>query len=1454
MDDSSLKSGGSITDKMASQEQCDICDICDRTITSDRSNISERGLPNVIKISADLKDGLDKKLSHKTCPIPVHLSCKKQYTMPSNIRKRKRESSESLHAAEKKIHCRSQSSKFNIKEDCLYCGEFVDKTAKLPTHRRDQSHNAATKELLSSVAAKSLQRADSWGEAVYIRIQGTGDLVAAEATYHHDCQIRFHDGRQLSKNTKGRPSGSVDIRKNDAFQKLCDYIDNNEIHQYSISDLESLLKQYSGEDECYTAKHLKVKLQEHYKDNIIITSESGKETIYTFLDTGNTILRDNYKAAGLTAQEVVDIAATLIEDQMRSIVCDTTQYPKFSDMGNSETMVPELLMRFLSRLIKNKRRQLGIAHSITAAARPRSFISPILLAISVYINSKMESRELIDLLCSLGFADDYREVQRLYNAMLPTDEPEREWAGSLVNFVFDNADIDIRTLTGHGTWHAMGGIAGITPGGDYTEPVLPRSTTVRPAADVGRYAEIPLKNYRKPAVPGLKQVIIGPQEHPNPNPPSLKLATLLDNLWMASYFLSDPAQCPSWRGFNQTVVTQGQYDISRIEILPFLNHDPNHADTIYSALAYAQSLAEKHQLGVCPVTFDQPLYIKAAEIVQASPDLTNPIVRLGGFHLVMSYMGAIGYIMSGSGLQGQWETVYATNSIKHMMTGHAYAHALRAHMLSAVSIVSLMLDTPNCLSGVNLDKLRALHSMLLKRECLEETVLHEHAVEQLTQILGDLEQEFSLRCKTGKLWIEYLKMVRTLLLFLRAERTGDWELHLFCISKMIPVLHSGGHTAYAKSTRLYLQQMRQLSNLMDPHQYVKYTSGGYWTIRRSHRFWSGGFTDQTIEQVLMRMLKTRGGLAHGRGINTGTQAKMVYALPQTVPVCQSLEDFCGVHSQTTDQHCDLRDATTARDGRHFLAFKNYLSQHSPFSYIGQYENRLVCIATGVVAPVCANAECAVEVGEQVAAHLTGLNFADAKLKRNDKVTSIGAATNSTTVRGHDVEIDPTLLFMRVTCTIKKSSDMEKHLKHEFSKQPPSLFDKGTMRKTAKSVLAQQLKTLVAPISASTLQHPYYVIDGGYLLHSVTWPLNCSYGDVCANYVSYVINNYGTDCTVCFDGYTNVSMSTKVAEQNRRGDPNASADVIFDETTSVTNSRQSILANRNNKARIISKVMEGLRAECVRCCQSVADADYLIANTTIVQADNMQRPVVLVGNDTDLLVMLINGSRTDNVYMQYARDSVYSVHSITQTMNPSVHQHILIAHAISGCDTVSALYGVGKKKPMAVLERGEWGILDAFQRSDSSHDEVARVGELFLLKLYGASDACNSLDKLRYVLYMQKVSKTSSTFQLQSLPPTSAAAKYHSYRAYYAVQEWLGNVGDIEPTEWGWELQGGMLSPILTDRPVAPEAVLLIVSCGCKTTCGKRCKCRKAGLYCTPMCSSCIGQTCSNACEPDEDVD
>ena len=151
----------------------------------------------------------------------------------------------------------------------------------------------------------------------------------------------------------------------------------------------------------------------------------------------------------------------------------------------------------------------------------------------------------------------------------------------------------------------------------------------------------------------------------------------------------------------------------------------------------------------------------------------------------MSYMGAIGAIMGGSGLAELWETVYAPNTVLDMTKGHAYARALRAHLLTAAALVTHVLDTPGCLTDINLNRLRTLHDMLLNSQCDAGIVLNEVPVVRITQIIDDLMQDVSGQSRTGKLWMEYLRHVRTLL-FIRAERTGNWDLHLFAITEMIP--------------------------------------------------------------------------------------------------------------------------------------------------------------------------------------------------------------------------------------------------------------------------------------------------------------------------------------------------------------------------------------------------------------------------------------------------------------------------------------------------------------------------------------------------------------------------------------------------------------------------------------------------------------------------------------------
>ena len=47
-----------------------------------------------------------------------------------------------------------------------------------------------------------------------------------------------------------------------------------------------------------------------------------------------------------------------------------------------------------------------------------------------------------------------------------------------------------------------------------------------------------------------------------------------------------------------------------------------------------------------------------------------------------------------------------------MLLGHAYARALRTHMLSVAALVSHMLDASNCLTGIDIDNYKYLYELL----------------------------------------------------------------------------------------------------------------------------------------------------------------------------------------------------------------------------------------------------------------------------------------------------------------------------------------------------------------------------------------------------------------------------------------------------------------------------------------------------------------------------------------------------------------------------------------------------------------------------------------------------------------------------------------------------------------------------------------------------------------------
>lgn len=192
------------------------------------------------------------------------------------------------------------------------------------------------------------------------------------------------------------------------------------------------------------------------------------------------------------------------------------------------------------------------------------------------------------------------------------------------------------------------------------------------------------------------------------------------------------------------------------------------------------------------------------------------------------------------------------------------------------------------------------------------------------------------------------------------------------------------------------------------------------------------------------------------------------------------------------------------------------------------------------------------------------------------------------------------------------------------------------------------------------------------------------------------------------------------------------------------------------------------------------------------------------------------------------------------------------------DTAVQLHGVLELEAASMKELRNnlqlQTLAEVFLQDNATLEDILSAGEKALVLLYNGSSR-EGLDELRYRLFCSKVAVGTTFVQIHTLPPTSAAARFHSMRVYLQVQEWMGLKVAMDPTDYGWKLEHGILVPVTTDLPAAPADVLKVIRCTCKSGCDtKRCSCRKHGLECTSGCGECRGVGCCNSPLPSFEIE
>ena len=233
-----------------------------------------------------------------------------------------------------------------------------------------------------------------------------------------------------------------------------------------------------------------------------------------------------------------------------------------------------------------------------------------------------------------------------------------------------------------------------------------------------------------------------------------------------------------------------------------------HPDTIVTTLNYCKNYLQSSSMNTVHITLDMQLYMVAIQVKWSDPEKWATLVmHPGRMHCLMSFLGCISKLMRGSGLE---ELIGAAFSgLTGILNGKNWPRAMRALCMVCTVLLS-------------------------------DFLYKEGSIPTFEDLFIFLEK--ACKTPTGQLWVDCL--IRPTLIahmFIRAQRHGDWLLHVHCLQNMLPYFFAAGHWHYAWHITWYLQEMSCLpedlkSDLM-AGAFVCRHREGVWNSVSADQFW-----------------------------------------------------------------------------------------------------------------------------------------------------------------------------------------------------------------------------------------------------------------------------------------------------------------------------------------------------------------------------------------------------------------------------------------------------------------------------------------------------------------------------------------------------------------------------------------------------------------------------------------
>ena len=839
----------------------DRCIFCEGSLaTTDDpvvANPTMDGLKSILKAAELRQDEVFERLSpisndilNADIKVRFHIRCRANYTTKRNIRYARKDAASDDQGSRPSGLSRLRrldTSKFNVRSDCLICGKSYKWNEKLTQISTGKGESTRTRVLNAAI-----ERND---EAIKMRMLAYPDLFAMDAKYHRSCYSHYISENNIQA-AKAKMNRAPEHQADDpAFNHLCQEIESTILSTEStITTLSSLNEQLSnfskelGRDDELLTRNLKLKLIKHFGDKLSFISQPGKSDLVcssdiTVSDALKTVVQlqvhvneggeCELQSTGEGSDDdivVLHKAAGIIQNSISSLTFQSQWYDPSGKINVSESkaFVPNALYNFIAwctskkdfdeavtydsmtDLGKSALKVLAICHNLISLHCRIG--TPMTFSLGVRMHHEHGSKELIEDLSSIGHSVSYDEVRKFLTSIaedqlssqaglfVPRDlspfEPGK--TDTTLDAAIDNFDQNEETIDGKNTTHAMAIVVYQRSPPPEEHVPIPRSSRKSLGTDATDEDEI--QRYNKPHKKPEPSVTWESKRFEDREHPAV---VTQDLTWLLARV--DAAGCPNipaWGGFNSLVTTR-VVPKARIRYLPFVSGPPSDYSTIYTSLLKLASLAGALGQDHILVTADMAIYSKAQQILWTEPDpLSGKVtMRLGGMHLTMAFIASIGKLFGDGGLHHilTASDVYADGTTSSMLQGKQYDRGLRGIRLVHEALSHFFLSSAESFAAKNglpwfddstrhlikeLDNTFKAQSPDACAAICEEIDVPSTVLETIDAFKASGKKQSATFC----FWLNFLEAGDVLLKLLRADREANFELHLEAVKDVIDVL------------------------------------------------------------------------------------------------------------------------------------------------------------------------------------------------------------------------------------------------------------------------------------------------------------------------------------------------------------------------------------------------------------------------------------------------------------------------------------------------------------------------------------------------------------------------------------------------------------------------------------------------------------------------------------------